>query len=95
MTSTWNRPHRISIGVTGLAFAVLVAGLVWIWLLDPHHWNTIVPFYVIVFIAGPLSGLGLVAALIGAARHRRRALWLCLVNLAIIVGPWIWFGMVT
>ncbi len=95
-TLTWNKPHRISICFTGLAFAVLVAGLVWILLLDPHDWNTIVPFYVIVFVAGPLGGLALVAAVFGASpRHRRRAIYLVLANLAIIAGPWIWFGIVT
>ena len=79
-----------------VALAVLLAGLVWIWMLDPHHWNTIVPFYMIVFVGGPLGGVGLVAAVLGASsRHRRRGISLVLVNLALIAGPWIWFGIVT
>jgi hypothetical protein len=79
-----------------LAFAVLAVGLLWLLLLDPHDWNTIVPFYAIVFIAGPLGGIGLVAAVFGASPpHRRRALYLVLANLAIIAGPWVWLGIAT
>jgi len=89
----WSRSHKVSAGLTALAFANLAAAAVWMSQLRLDDWDILIPLYMIMFVTGPLSGLGLIMAAAGAsAAHRARTAYLVLANLAMLAGPWIWFS---
>ncbi len=91
---------RISLGwaaaATGCAVAVFLVCLIWIAVIDPHDWAVLQPFYGMIFVAQPLALLGMVLAILVLRSQRdAKVAALAIVDLAILVLPWLWLAVVT